>query len=362
MFKQLRVTKKSNNSFDYTDSLRHSCKILVERAQPPESMGLHPASAYGIMKDANYSLPGRTNDQIVPVLKDLTNSGVDLRQPFLDGKKRDRLEIWSLGFAIPIGPEDAVDAITIQHEKKTKDDVVINAAKMTVKYLLLVVKRQKVVVTRLKLQVSGSTTQFPILHYRIRGRMRGARKKRTSCQVHFIMSQEQMSCGIKGGLLLVPPSKLLSDVLQHWCDYVLAESEEVDGYSAYIQALLSVTNKEDSSASIGMGWNSPSQRVRMRLFCEMFADYKDAWGRFGNDILWYRIRVFLRWRFIAVLHRYYTSAIQFLSESAKTKIHGLKMLSGSNNDGEVEALDKGTAVCLFQSRKGYQNRSDYFKP
>ncbi|KAK0224339.1 hypothetical protein IW262DRAFT_1372368 [Armillaria fumosa] len=368
VFKQLGVTKRSDNSFDYTDSSRNSCKILVERAPPPESMGLHPASAYRITKDgipiyhpghtllshltqprlqstilANYGLPERTYDQIVPVLKDLANSGVDLRQPFLDGEKRDRLDdlvkavctvnfdirevFRSLGFSIPIGPDELAHAVAIHPEKKTKEDVVIDASKKTVKALqeagyacavsdvvasylwsndktlwlpdvteIVIFSRDNIkTIHRLflnsplfytvKLPVPGSATKSPILHYRIRGHMRGSRKKRTSCQVHFVMSQEQMSCGIRDDLPLVPLSKLLSDVLQRWYDYALAESEEANGYAAYVQALLFVANEEDSSASIGPGWNSPSQRVRVRLFCEMFTDSKDAWGRLGNDIM-----------------------------------------------------------------------------
>ncbi|KAK0499223.1 hypothetical protein EDD18DRAFT_1155932 [Armillaria luteobubalina] len=368
VFKKLGVTKRSDNSFDYTDSSQNSCKILVEQAQPPESMELHPLSTYRITKDgipiyhpghtllshltqprlqsailANYGLPERTYDQIVPVLKDLANLGVNLRQLFLDGEKRDKLDdlvkavcmvnldlrevFRSLGFAIPIGPEEVVHAVAVQPEKKTKDDVVLDAAKKTVKVLqeagytcavsgvvasylwsnnknmwlpevteIVIFSRDNIkTVHRLflnnplfhtvKLQVPGSTTQSPILHYRIRGRMRGARKKRTSCQVHLVMSQEQMSCGIKDGLPLVPLAKVLSDVLQHWYDYALAESEEASGYATYVQALLSVANEDDFSASTGTGWNSPSQRVRARLFCSMFSNCKDAWGRLGNDIV-----------------------------------------------------------------------------
>lgn len=176
VFKRLGYTKRSDNSFDYTDSSRNSCKILVERALPPENMGMHPASAYRITKDgipiyhpghtllshltqprlqsailANYGLPERIYDQIVPVLKDLASSGVDLRRPFLDGEKRDRLDdlvkavcmvnldlkevFRSIGFEIPIGPEEVVGAVAIQQKEKTKDDVVIDGTKKTVKVL-----------------------------------------------------------------------------------------------------------------------------------------------------------------------------------------------------------------------------------
>ncbi|SJL13315.1 uncharacterized protein ARMOST_16755 [Armillaria ostoyae] len=368
VFKRLGITKRSDNSFDYTDSARNSCKILVERALPSESMGLHPASAYRITKDgisiyhpghtllshlaqprlqsailANYGLPERTYNQIVPVLRDLASSGVDLRQPFLDGEKRDRLDdlvkavcmvnldlkevFRSLGFEIPIGPEEVVDAAAIQKEEKTKDDVVIDAAKKTVKVLQeagyvcavfgvvasylcandkklrlpdateIIIFSQDDIETihrlflnnplfhTLKLKVPGSDTKSPILHYRIRGRMRGARKNRTLCQVHFVMTQEKISCRIKDGLPLVSLSKLLDDVLQRWYDYALAESEEADRYAAYVQALLSAVNEEDSSAWTGTNWNGQSPRTRVRLFCSMFADCKDAWGRLGHDIM-----------------------------------------------------------------------------
>lgn len=99
------------------------------------------------------------------------------------------------------------------------------------------------------------------------------------------MTQEKISYGIKDGLPLVPLSKLLGDMLQRWYDYALAESKEADRYAAYVRALLSAVNEEDSSAWTESGWNGQSQRARVRLFCSMFADCKDAWGRLGHDIM-----------------------------------------------------------------------------
>ncbi len=177
LFQQLEVVRQRGNTFEYTDNSQRSCKIVIEQASPPESLGLKATLAYGLTKDgipiynpghtllshltqprlqnailADYGLPERTYEQIVPVLKDLSKSCVDLRKVFLDGEKRDRLDelvkmvcgahpdlkgvFTSLGFAFPVEPEPIVTpAPILVQEENPRDDIVFEAAEMTVKVL-----------------------------------------------------------------------------------------------------------------------------------------------------------------------------------------------------------------------------------
>ncbi|KAK0460388.1 uncharacterized protein EV420DRAFT_1746712 [Desarmillaria tabescens] len=332
LFQKLGVVKRNNNTFNYTDdNSQRTCKILIEQAPSPESLGLNPTLAYGSTKDripiynpgitlfshltqprlrnailADYGLPERTYEQIVPVLKDLSKANVDLRKAFLDGEERNRLDelvkgvcavhedlkgvFANLGFVTPEEEKPIVDTAPVQiqqEEHNPRDDIVFEAATMTMKMLsdagyhcavsgmvasylqandaelplpdsteITVFSHDDIkVIERLlskhslfytgRVKVPGSDTKSQVLFYRIRGRGRGARKWKLS-KVHFVMAQEWISYEIKEGLPLVPRSTLLVDMLQLWYDRVLNESQEVGKYAAYVWALLKAVKEEEN--------------------------------------------------------------------------------------------------------------------
>ncbi|KAK0184439.1 hypothetical protein F5146DRAFT_1145279 [Armillaria mellea] len=305
--------------------------IIIEQASPPESLGLKDSLAYGLTKDgipiynpghtllshltqprlqnailADYGLPERTYEQIVPILKDLSKSCMDLWDVFVDGEKRDRLDelvkvvcrahpdlkrmFTSLGFAFPVEP--LAEPITTQApilvpQDNPRDDIVFEAAEMTVKvlceadyscavsgmaasYLLandaelplpdcmeitvfsdddiktiqcLLSKHCLFYTARMK--VPGSNKRSPVLVYRIHGRGQGLRKQKF-CRIHFVMTQEPISYETKEGLPLVQLSKLLADTLRIWHDNFHEEPQEAGNYAAYVRALRKAVNDEEN--------------------------------------------------------------------------------------------------------------------
>ncbi|SJL13316.1 uncharacterized protein ARMOST_16756 [Armillaria ostoyae] len=368
LFQQLEVVKQRGNTFEYTDNSQRSCKIVIEQASAPESLGLKATLAYSLTKDgipiynpghtllshltqprlqnailADYGLLERTYEQIVPVLKELSKSCVDLWKVFLDGEKRDRLDelvkavcgahpglkevFTSLGSAFPVEPEPIVTpAPILVQEENPRDDIVFEAAEMTVKVLCeagyscavsgmvatylqandtglplpncteitvfsdhdiktirrLLSKHHLFYIARMK--VPGSDTRSPVLFYRIHGRGRGFRKWKL-CKVHFVMTQEQMSYETREGLPLVPLSTLLADTLRIWHDRSIDEPQEAGKHAVYVRALLKAVNESDDGSS---SWaanylDDELQIARMELFCSTFEESQDDWRRLGYN-------------------------------------------------------------------------------
>ncbi|KAK0457964.1 uncharacterized protein EV420DRAFT_1545617 [Desarmillaria tabescens] len=142
------------------------CKILIEQAPPPESLGLHPALAYGLTKDgipiynpghtlfSHFTQPRLRN----AILADygLPERTVDLRKAFLDGEERDQLDelvkavcgvhaelkgvFANLGWFVireetkaVVNP--ALPSLAQQQEDNPRDDIVFEATTMPMKVL-----------------------------------------------------------------------------------------------------------------------------------------------------------------------------------------------------------------------------------
>ncbi|KAK0479173.1 hypothetical protein IW261DRAFT_1479652 [Armillaria novae-zelandiae] len=360
LFQQLEVAKPRGNTFEYTDNSQRSCKIVIEQVSLPESLGLKESLAYGLTKDgiriynpahtlvshltqprlqnvilADYGLPERTYEQIVPVLKELSKSSVDLRKAFLDGEKKDQLDelvkvicgshpelkgmLTNLGFAFLAEPEPIIakEPILVL-EDNPRDDIVFEAAEMAVNVLCeagyscavsgmvasylqvndtvlplphcteitifshddietiqRLLSKHKLFYTA-KMRAPGANKRSPVLLYRIHRHGRGARKWKM-CKIHLVMTQEAISHKIKEGLPLLPLSTLLVDTLQLWHDNFLDESQEPGKHAPYVWALLKAVNVEDCLSSWAVNFlEDKLQIARMEMLLSAFKESKDA--------------------------------------------------------------------------------------
>ncbi|KAK0224340.1 hypothetical protein IW262DRAFT_1481647 [Armillaria fumosa] len=360
LFQQLEVVKRRGNTFEYTDNSQRSCKIVIEQVSPPESLRLKASLAYGVTNDgvpiynpghtlvshltqprlhnaisADYGLPERTYEQIVPVLQELSKSCMDLRKVFLDGEKRDQLDelvkavcgshpelkgvLTTLGFAFLAEPEPVIaKGPVLVLEDNPREDIVFAAAEMTVKvlweagyfcavsgmvasYLQVndtalplpdcteitvfshedietiqrLVSKHKLFYTA-KMKVPGAAKRSPVLLYRIHGRGRGARKWKM-CRIQLVMTQEAISHETKEGLPLLPLSTLLVDTLRLWHDNFLDESQEVGKHAPYLRALLKALNVEDCASSWAANFLEDELEIaRLELFFSSLKESQDA--------------------------------------------------------------------------------------
>ncbi|KAK0499224.1 hypothetical protein EDD18DRAFT_1330381 [Armillaria luteobubalina] len=359
LFQKLQVAKRRGNTFEYTDNSR-SCKIVITQVSPAESLGLEASLAYGLTQDgipiynpghtlvshltqprlhnaisADYGLPERTYEQIVPVLQELSKSSVDLRKVFLDGVKRDQLDelvkaicgshpelkgvLTTLGFAFLSDPEPVIaKGPILVLEDNPRDDIVFEAAEMTVKVLCeagyscavsgmvasylqvndtalplpdcteitvfshedidtiqRLVSKHKLFYTA-KMKVPGADKRSPVLLYRIHGRGRGTRKWKM-CKIHLVMTQEAISHETKEGLPLVPLSTLLVDPLRLWHDHYVDESQEAGKHAPYFEALRKAVNVEDCPSSWDANFLEDELKIaRMEPFFSTSKESQDA--------------------------------------------------------------------------------------